>query len=24
MPTRLSEAPSEPAIGRLVGAERPV
>jgi len=23
MPTRLSEAPSEPAIGRLVGAERP-
>jgi phosphonate transport system permease protein len=23
MPTRLSEAPSEPAMGRLVGAERP-
>src|SRR5262245_39816333 len=23
MPTRLSETPSEPAIGRLVGAERP-
>src|SRR5262245_37276008 len=23
MPTRLSEAPSEPAIGRLVGAEKP-
>jgi phosphonate transport system permease protein len=23
MPTRLSEAPSEPAIGRLIGAERP-
>jgi len=22
MPTRLSEAPSEPAMGRLVGAER--
>jgi phosphonate transport system permease protein len=23
MPTRLSEAPSEPAMGRLLGAERP-
>jgi len=23
MPTRLSEAPSEPAMGHLVGAERP-